>query len=176
MLVLDAPILRYGRPLKIRDFVQEIKYWGLQMLNKNVKSRLLYKKKNKKDLPAMYPTLFWRLLINSLDFWAQLQNHCNSPHKTSPSSLLYFSSYKVSYFQWSPVTRHQCVHYKGHVSPMACKLLYTPFSCDGVEYLCNDAFLCLFEGKWCSTFSSVILKRMKPSVINRYHKMMKGQF
>ena len=86
----------------------------------------------------------------------------------------------------SPVTRHQCVHYKGHVSPMACKLIYTPFSCgefglpvvafDGVEYLCSDPFLCLFEGKWCSTFSSVILKRMKPSVINRYHKMMKSQF
>ena len=38
------------------------------MLNKNVKSRLLFKKKNKKDLPVMYLTLFWRLLINSLDF------------------------------------------------------------------------------------------------------------
>ena len=38
------------------------------MLNKNVKSRLLFKKKNENDLPAMYPTLFWRLLIISLDF------------------------------------------------------------------------------------------------------------
>lgn len=38
------------------------------MLNKNVKSRLLFKKKNKKDLPGMYPTLFWHLLINALDF------------------------------------------------------------------------------------------------------------
>ena len=38
------------------------------MLNKNVKSRLLFKKKNKNNLPAMYPTLFWRLLIISLDF------------------------------------------------------------------------------------------------------------
>ena len=58
-----------------------------------------------------------------------------------------FSSNKVSYFQWSPVTQHQCVHYKGHMSPMACKLrtiLYILFSCgefglpvvafDGVEY------------------------------------------
>ena len=97
-----------------------------------------------------------------------------------------FSSYKVFYFPWSPVMRHQCVHYKVHMSPMACKLFYTLFSCgefglpvvafDGVEYFCNDAFLCLFEGKWCSTFSSVMLKRMKPSVINRYHKMMKSHF
>ena len=38
------------------------------MLNKNIKSTLLIKKKNKNDLPAMYPTLFWRLLIISLDF------------------------------------------------------------------------------------------------------------
>lgn len=126
------------------------------MLNKNVKSRLLFKKKNKNDLPAMYPTLFWRLLIISLDFQAQLQNHCNSLHKMSPSSLLYFSSYKVSYFQWSPVTRHQCVHYKGHASPMACKLLYTLFSCgefgvpvvafDGVEYLCKMLFCVSLKG------------------------------
>ena len=27
------------------------------------------------------------------------------------------SSYKVSYFQRSPVTRHRCVQHKGHVSP-----------------------------------------------------------
>ena len=38
-----------------------------------------------------------------------------------------FSSYKVFYVPWSPVMRHQCVHYKVHMSPMACKLLYTLF-------------------------------------------------
>ena len=35
---------------------------------KKFKSKLLFKKKNKKDLPAMYSTLFWCLLIISLDF------------------------------------------------------------------------------------------------------------
>lgn len=38
------------------------------MLNKNVKSKLLFKEKSKTDLSAMYSTLFWCLLIISLDF------------------------------------------------------------------------------------------------------------
>lgn len=120
---------------------------SVNALNKNVKSKLLFKEKSKTDLSVMYSTLFWCLLIISLDFQAQLQNNCN---------IAFFSSYKVSYFQWSPVMRHQCIHYKGHVSPMACKLLYTLFSCgefgvpvvafDGVEYLCKMLFCVSLKG------------------------------
>ena len=38
------------------------------MRNKNVKSKLLLKEKSKTDLSVMYSTLFWCLLIISLDF------------------------------------------------------------------------------------------------------------
>lgn len=38
------------------------------------------------------------------------------------SSVFHFS-YKVSYFQRLPVTRHRRVHHKRHASPVVCKLL-----------------------------------------------------
>ena len=42
----------------------------------------------------------------------------------SQISVFYFS-YKVSYFQWSAVTRHRRIQQKADVSPMVSKLLYT---------------------------------------------------
>ena len=61
-LLLDAPVSRYRRPLKIRDFVWEIKYWDLRTLN-NVKSNFSFYEMNKKDLPAMYSIVFQCLTI-----------------------------------------------------------------------------------------------------------------
>ena len=46
--LLDASVSRYRRPLKIRDFVWEIKYWDLRTLN-NVKSNFSFNEINKKD-------------------------------------------------------------------------------------------------------------------------------
>ena len=66
--VLDAPVPLYRRPLKVRDFVWEIKYWDLRTLN-NVKSNFCLNEMNKKDLTAMYSTVFWRLLVVVLVFW-----------------------------------------------------------------------------------------------------------
>ena len=60
--LLDAPVSRSRRPLKIRDFVWEIKYWDLRTLN-NVKSNFSFNEMNKKDLPAMYSTEFRYVLV-----------------------------------------------------------------------------------------------------------------
>ena len=60
--LLDASVSRYRRPLKIRDFVREIKYWDLRTLN-NVKSNFSFNEINKKDLPAIYSTVFRCLLV-----------------------------------------------------------------------------------------------------------------
>ena len=134
--LLDAPVSRYRRPLKIRDFgrdpfnqnfrkfwsktrwigsvqpekfringstvwggplfpvgpvgilvewiapfVWEIKYWDLRTLN-NVKSNFSFNEMNKKDLPAMYSTVFRCLLVVLLCFLALLHNHYYSLHKT----------------------------------------------------------------------------------------------
>ena len=55
-LLLDAPVSRYRRPLKIRDFVWEIKYWDLRTLN-NVKSKFSFCEMNKKDTIARVASL-----------------------------------------------------------------------------------------------------------------------
>ena len=62
--LLDAAVSCSRRPLKIRDFVWEVKYWDLRMLN-NVKSNLIFPsiKLIKKDFPALYSTAFWCLQI-----------------------------------------------------------------------------------------------------------------
>ena len=65
--LLDASVSRYRRPLKIRDFVWEMKYWDLRTLN-NVKSTFSFNE-IKKDLPAIYSTVFRCLLVVLLGFW-----------------------------------------------------------------------------------------------------------
>ena len=79
--MLDAPVSRYRRLLKIRDLVKEIKYWDLRTLT-NVKSNFHFNEMNKKDVPAMYSTVFWCLIVVLLIFLALLHNHCYSLHKT----------------------------------------------------------------------------------------------
>ena len=80
--LLDASVSRYWWPLTIRDFVWEIKYWDLRTLN-NVKSNLSFNEINKKDLPAIYSTVFRCLLSVLLFFFlGLLHNHCYSLHKT----------------------------------------------------------------------------------------------
>ena len=79
--MLDAPVSRYRRLLKIRDLVWEIKYWDLRALN-NVKSNFPFNETNKKDAPAIYSTVFWCLIVVLLIFLAFLHNHCYSLHKT----------------------------------------------------------------------------------------------
>ena len=68
--LLDQSVSRYRRPLKIWDFVSEIKYWDLRTLN-NVKSNFSFKKINKKktDFPAIYSTVFRCLLVVLLFFF-----------------------------------------------------------------------------------------------------------
>ena len=61
---------RYRWPLKIRDFVWEIKYWDLRTLN-NVKSNL-----------RCIASCFGVWLSLYCFFWALLHNHCYSLHKT----------------------------------------------------------------------------------------------
>ena len=65
--LLDASVSRYWWPLTIRDFVWEIKYWDLRTQN-NVKSNLSFNEINKKDLPAIYSTVFRCLLFVLLFF------------------------------------------------------------------------------------------------------------
>ena len=77
----DVSVLRYKRPLKISDFVWEIKYWDLRTLN-NVKSNFFFNRINKKDLPAIYSTVFRYLLVVLLVFLALLHNHCYFLYKT----------------------------------------------------------------------------------------------
>ena len=52
----------------IRDFVWEIYYWDLRTLN-NAKPYFFLNEMNKKGLPAIYSTAFWRLFVVSLVFW-----------------------------------------------------------------------------------------------------------
>ena len=52
------------------------------MLN-NVKSNFSFNEMNKKDLPAMYFTVFRCLLVILPVFLALLHNHCYSLHKTN---------------------------------------------------------------------------------------------
>ena len=77
----DAQVSHYRWPLKIRDFVWEIKYWDLQTLN-NVKPNFSVNEMNKKDLPVMYSTVFWCLLVVLLDFLGLVHNHSYFLHKT----------------------------------------------------------------------------------------------
>ena len=79
--LLDVSVSRYKRPLKIWDFVWEIKYWDLRTLN-NVKSNFSFNEINKKDLPAIYSTVFRYPLVVLLVSLALLHNHCYSLHKT----------------------------------------------------------------------------------------------
>ena len=83
----DAQVSHYRRPLKIRDFVWEIKYWDLRTPN-NVKPNFSLNEMNKKDLPVMYSTVFWCLLVVLLDFLALLHNHCYFLHKTKPRLVI----------------------------------------------------------------------------------------
>ena len=66
--LLDASVSRYRRPLKIRDLVWELKYWDRRTLN-NVKSDFSFNEMNKKDLPAMYSTVFRCQLVVLLFFF-----------------------------------------------------------------------------------------------------------
>ena len=52
------------------------------MLN-NVKSNFSFNEMNKKDLPALYFTVFRCLLVILTVFLALLHNHCYSLHKTN---------------------------------------------------------------------------------------------
>ena len=79
--LLDVSVSRYKRPLKIWDFVWEIKYWDLRTLN-NVKSNFFFNEVNKRDLPAIYSTVFRYPLVVLLVSLALLHNHCYSLHKT----------------------------------------------------------------------------------------------
>ena len=127
--LLDASVSRYGRPLKIRDFVWRIQCWDLRTLN-NVKSNFSFNEVSKKKLPAIHSTVFRCLLVVKLFFFFFLP-YCittvtpfiRRSLKRSKISVFYFAN-KVSYFQRSPVTRHRRVQQKGHASPMASKLLY----------------------------------------------------
>ena len=75
--LLDVSVSRYKRPLKIWDFVWEIKYWDRRTLN-NAKSNFFFNGINKKDLPAIYSTVFRCLLVVLLVSLALLHNHCYS--------------------------------------------------------------------------------------------------
>ena len=75
--LLDASVSPYKRPLKIWDFVWEIKYWDRRTLN-NFKSNFSFNGINKKDLPAIYSTVFRCLLVVLLVSLALLHNHCYS--------------------------------------------------------------------------------------------------
>ena len=66
--LVDASVSRYRRSLKIWDFVWEIKYWDLRTLN-NVKSNFSFNEINKKDVPAIYSTVFRCLLVVLLFFF-----------------------------------------------------------------------------------------------------------
>jgi len=150
MLVLDAPILHYRRPLKIRDFVWEIKYWGLRLLKKMLNLNFCSRRRTKKTYLRCIPLCFGVCLLFHWIFRLNCRTTVTFFIRCRLLRYCIFSSYKVSYLQWFPVMWYQCVHYKGQASPMACKLLYTLFSCgefglpvvafDGVEYLCDDAF------------------------------------
>ena len=106
--LLDMPVSHYRRPLKIRDFVWEIKCWDLQTLN-NIKSNFSFNEMNKKDLPAMYSTVFWCLLVFLPVFLVLLHNHCYSLHKTksrlvtSICKVLDQSQQKCHFFTEIPV-------------------------------------------------------------------------
>lgn len=127
------------------------------MQKKNLNLNFCLRKRIKKTYRQCIPLCFGVCLLFHWIFRLNCRTTVTPFIRRRLLCFCIFSSYKVFYFPWSPVMRHQCVHYKGHASPMACKLLYTLFSCgefglpvvsfDGVEYLCNDAFLCLFEGK-----------------------------
>ena len=82
------------------------------MLN-NVKSNFSFNEINKKDFPAIYSTVFRCVLVVLLFFWLYCITTVTPFIK--PKKALAFEdlsilfSYKVSYFQRSPVTRHRLV-------------------------------------------------------------------
>ena len=77
--LLDASVSRYRRPLKIRYLVWELKYWDRRTLN-SVKSDFSFNEMNKKDLPAVYSTVFRCQLVVLLFFFplALLHKQCYS--------------------------------------------------------------------------------------------------
>ena len=48
----------------------------------NDKFNFSFNKMNKKDVPAMYSTVFWCLIVVLLVFLPLLHNHCYSLHET----------------------------------------------------------------------------------------------
>ena len=63
-LLLNAPVSRYRRPLKIRDFVWEIKYWDLRTLNLIFLSMKWIKKTYLRCIPLCFSVsllLGWRV-------------------------------------------------------------------------------------------------------------------
>ena len=57
-----------GDRWKLRDFVWELYYWDLRTLN-NAKPFFFLNEMNKKELPAIYSTAFWFLIVVLLVFW-----------------------------------------------------------------------------------------------------------
>ena len=71
--LLDASVSRYRRPLKIRDFVWEIKYWDLRSLN-NVKSNFSFNEINKKDLSEIIILSKFASRVECVDRKARLKH------------------------------------------------------------------------------------------------------
>ena len=90
--LLDASVSRYRRPLKIRDFVWEIKHCDLRTLN-NVKSNFSFNEINKKDLPAIYSTVFRCLLVLLFFFFGFIAYRIYSINR--PGRLLNFWTLRV---------------------------------------------------------------------------------
>ena len=82
--LLDASVSRYRRPLKIRDFVWEIKYWDLRTLN-NIKSNFSFNEINKKDTCDIFHCVSvsaCRFTVCLFFFWLYCITDCYCLRKT----------------------------------------------------------------------------------------------
>ena len=89
------------------------------MLN-NIKSKFSFNEMNKKDLPAMYSSVFWCLLFYC--FLALLRNHCYYLHKKKFADLSI--TFLIQGLLFSTVACNMTSR-RVHASPMVCRLLYT---------------------------------------------------
>ena len=86
--LLDASVSRYRRPLKIRDFVWEIKYWDLRTQN-NVKSNFSFNEINKKATRDIFHCVSVSACLFTVLFFLAFYciTDCYSLHKTKTSLL-----------------------------------------------------------------------------------------
>ena len=61
---MNAPASRFRRPLNERNHIRNIILRSANAKN-NAESKFSFNEMNTKDLPAMYSTVFWCLLLSS---------------------------------------------------------------------------------------------------------------